>query len=183
MSTTVERYESARRYVERAVAAVEHEALTSSVVPVLDGFEWYGSRLRTETARNDRSRLEARWLRATTDKERVGIARDMELLADRVAESLPGAPQDWKRTNLGKNEAASATAKPSLSDELKAEAGSTWSTIESQVARPATSILGWLAAGALAVGGWKLWQFVRSDEGGERRRLNRALERIVARRR
>lgn len=179
MPTIVERYERAHRYVERAIAAVEREALTSSVVPVLNGFEWYASRLRTETARNDLSRIDARWLRATTEKDRSAVAREAELLADRVAETLPGAPQDWKRTNLTKDENTTGTAKPSLGDELSTEARQTWSSVETELVRPASSVLGWLAAGALAVGGWKLWQFLRTDEREERRKLSRALERAA----
>lgn len=179
MPTLVERYDLAHRYIERAVSTVEREALTSSVVPLLNGFEWYASRLRTETARNDLARIDARWLRATTDRERSEIAREAELLADRVAETLPGAPRDWKRTNLASGEAEKTTQKPTLADELKYEAREAWSGFEAEIVRPASSLLGWLAAGALAVGGWKLWQFTRDDDRKERRQLNRALERAA----
>lgn len=180
MSTIVERYELARSYVERAIAVVERAALASSVVPLLDGFEWYASRLRTETARNDYSRIDARWLRSTTDGERSGIAKQMELLADRVAESLPGAPQDWQRTNLAAGEKPANAKTASLGEELRAQAAESWAAVETNVVRPAASIVGWLLTGLAAVGGWRLWRQLRGEDADERRRLNRALARAAA---
>ena len=180
MATNVERYERAHAYVMRAIVAVERAALTSSVVPVLNGFEWYASRLRTETARNDLARLDVRWLRAIKELQRNVLAREMELLADRVAESLPGAPQDWQRTNLAVGEKPETAKAASLGEELRAQAAESWASVETSVVRPAASIIGWLLTGLAAVGGWRLWRQLRGDDADERRRLSRALARAVA---
>jgi hypothetical protein len=81
---------------------------------------------QTETAKNDLRKIEDRWLRATTDKERATIARDAELLADRVQENLAGAPQDRKRTNLFKDEKQTFTPGTSYHQEVKREGAEDW---------------------------------------------------------
>jgi len=96
------RYEAARAYVERAFDTVSSAAGLSVI-------DRYAARLKIEPFRNDRTRIDARWLRATTENERAATAREMELLADRVKELLPGAPSDWTRTNLTAGEADRTT--------------------------------------------------------------------------
>src|SRR5437660_491586 len=109
MPTVEGRYAAATRYVRRAIATVENQPFTYVVDPITGLVEWYAGRTKTEPARNDLSRIEARWLRATTDIERARVARDAERLADRVQEALPGAPQDRDRTNLFKGERPTST--------------------------------------------------------------------------
>jgi hypothetical protein len=76
--------------------------------------------------RREQARIEARWWRAAGEAERAQVARDAELLADRVEESLPGAPQDRGRTNLAADEVAHGTPAVTLGDELGREAAETW---------------------------------------------------------
>src|SRR5690242_17579220 len=105
MATAEERYRAATRYVERAMGEVERGSLWSYLHPLTAGIETVAGVYKTETAHHDLDRIEARWLRAASDGERAQIAREAELLADRVQENLPGAPQDRQRTNLVLGEA------------------------------------------------------------------------------
>lgn len=107
MATIEQRYLAAVAYVRRAIERVERQNL--SVIPALSAIEWYAGRTKTESSRNELERIEARWLRAANDIDRARIAREAELLADRVQENLPGAPQDRTRTNLTKGEVATST--------------------------------------------------------------------------
>src|SRR5579862_1593579 len=116
MATTTERYETAVAYVQRAITLVQGAAVAPDGATAL--IEWYAGRKKTETPRAELDRIEARWLRATTDVERTRVARDAELLADRVQEDLPGAPQDRQRTNLFKGEKQKATAATSYAHEV-----------------------------------------------------------------
>src|SRR5262249_61533156 len=100
MPTAEQRYKAANDYIERAIVAVESGSVWSYLHPLGGLAETLAGPYKTETARNELERIEARWLRATTDAERARIARDAELLADRAQENLPGAPQDRPRTNL-----------------------------------------------------------------------------------
>ena len=98
------------------------------------------------------AQLKARWLRSTTGAERERVARDAELLADRVQENLPGAPQDRKRTNLYKGEAQKSTAATTYASEVahRAVAAWDWFKREAKQASTPTGLLLW--GGALAVG-------------------------------
>src|SRR5690348_3881120 len=100
MPTVEDRYATTTAYVRRAIAVVMDQGVGYSMDPITGLVEWYAGQTKTETARNELARIQARWLRATTDEERGAIAREAELLADRVEENLPGAPQDRQRTNL-----------------------------------------------------------------------------------
>src|SRR5437899_98659 len=113
MPTVDDRYRAATGYVRRAVETVEKRGVGFAEDPITGMIEWYSGRTKTETPRNELARVEARWLRATNDKDRVTVARDAELLADRVQESLPGAPQDRVRTNLFKGEVQTSTLETS----------------------------------------------------------------------
>jgi len=126
MSTATERYEAATKYIGRAIATVERPPLSGALFPPLAAIEAYAGSAKTQTARNDLARIEARWLRATTEEDRARIARDAELLADRVQESLPGAPQDRARTNLYKGEVPTATPTTSYAQEVGHQAEEVW---------------------------------------------------------
>jgi len=146
MATAQERYEAAVRYVDRAIAAVERGPIVFDPLSMLA--EGYAGRLKTEPFRDDRHRIEARWLRATTDGERSAVARDAELLADRVEQNLPGAPQDRARTDLAPGETSTSTPATSFADELETEAHSVWTKVRDG-AHAATD-------GAKKVGTWLL---------------------------
>src|SRR5579862_3628522 len=119
MPTVEQRFKDASAYVHRAIAVVENGPPTFD--PLTGAIEWYAGRKKTESARTEVDRIEARWLRATTDVDRARIARDAELLADRVQESLPGAPQDRKRTNLFKGEKETSTPASSYAQETRGQ--------------------------------------------------------------
>jgi hypothetical protein len=123
MATTEERYKAATEYVRRAVLRVETGAFrtpASLLWPVF-ATEVYAGRLKTEEVKNELKRIEERWLRAGSDVERARVARDAELLADRTEENLPGAPNDWKRTNLTKGEVARSAPVTSYAQEAVAQ--------------------------------------------------------------
>lgn len=114
MATAQERFDAAAAYVQRAAKAVDGWTLSIA--------DAYANRLKVEPVENELSRIRARWLRATSDAERLAIARDAELLADRTEENLPGAPQTWKRTNLARGEVQRATPATSYLKEAGNEA-------------------------------------------------------------
>src|SRR5579862_5476292 len=102
MATIEQRYEHAVAYIHRAVDVVQDGS--PSFDPLTRAIDWYAGTKKTETTRHDLEKLEQQWMFARNDLDRARIAREAELLADRVKENLPGAPQDWKRTNLVKDE-------------------------------------------------------------------------------
>ena len=132
MATVEQRYNAATDYVRRAIQQGERAALHTwaSIVPAIFATEVYAGQLKTEPVKNDLKKIEERWLRASNDIERAGVARDAELLADRTEENLPGAPTDWKRTNLTKTEAPRITPATTYTDEVEHEATEDWSWVK-----------------------------------------------------
>ena len=176
MPTVEERYATATAYVRRAIAAVEDHGIRYAVDPVTGLVEWYAGSVKTDLPRAELERIAARWLRATRDDDRSQIARDAELLADRVEESLPGAPQDRPRTNLYPGEAARGTPSSSYYGEAADQAGETWGWVKdraSSAAAGASGIGNLLLVGGGVVVGWKLFDYLRERD---RRRLNASLE-------
>lgn len=172
-----ERYKAAIAYVHRAVATVERRAFASSLV------DWYAARNLTEPVRDEAEHVEARWLRATNELDRARVARDTELLADRTQESLPGAPQDRRRTNLWDGEIPAFTPPITYGDEVARQAHDAWDWTKNairQTANDAASLGTWLliAGGVLLTA--KLWRKTRQEGGNGRRVLNRRLERLAA---
>ena len=90
------RYRAAVAYVQRAIATITPSWLNLIERPAADE--------KTAPYRHELSHVQARWSVARTEQEHAAIAREAELLADRTEETMPGAPQDWKRTNLWKGE-------------------------------------------------------------------------------
>jgi hypothetical protein len=156
-----DRYKRAVAYVRRAVDTVEGRAIDSSLV------DWFAARNQTETARNEVARIEVRWLRATNDVDRARVARDAELLADRVQESLPGAPQDRERTNLWHGEVATSTPTTTYADALADQATDVARAIPSLTSSAKDSVAGvgrWLLiAGGLFVA-WKAIDYLHERE-------------------
>jgi hypothetical protein len=113
MATIEQRYTAAVDYVRRALKVLEPSWWNV--------FEHQAYDEKTKTVRSDLERIDGRWLRATSDKEREAIARDAELLADRTKENLPGATSDWKRTNLYAGEVEHQTPATSFWGELSGE--------------------------------------------------------------
>ena len=110
MATAEQRYTAAAEYVRRALAVIEPSWWNV--------FEHQAYEQKTAPVRSDQQKIEGRWLRATSDQEREAIARDAELLADRTKENLPGAPSDWRRTNLYRGEVEKQTSATSFWGEL-----------------------------------------------------------------
>lgn len=174
MPTAKERYEAATKYVERAIAKVEMPPITAGVIPLLGGIEAYAGHLKTEAARNDLAHIEARWLRATSDDERTRIARDAELLADRVQESLPGAPQDRARTNLYKGEIQTSAPATSYGQEVGRQAEEMWHWAKHAaggIADEAREIGKWLLFGGGLVLAIKVVGLVRENQRRNERRV------------
>ena len=117
MATIQERYDGAAAYVRRAV---------DSAKPAQWNPLRYVGDAPTVAIGNSLQRLEMQWMRATNDLERARVARDTELLADRVEESLPGAPQDRARTNLFPGEVQRATPSGRFVRELADEFRTDW---------------------------------------------------------
>jgi hypothetical protein len=190
MATVEQRYTAATAYVHRAIAAAEQVSVGYALDPVTGLIEWYAGKTKTEQPRQDLARIEARWLRATTDEGRATVAREAELLADRVEESLPGAPQDRARTNLYSGEVPKGTPATSYDQEVGAQAHAVWSWLKdtaSAGAHQASSIGKWLLVGGGVVLGWKVFDYLRERErnrlrsaptGGERA-LNASLEQVA----
>jgi hypothetical protein len=192
MPTVEERYRAATAYVRRAIAAVEDRGIVYAIDPVTGFVEWYAGTVKTGQPRADLARIEARWLRATRDDERAQIARDAELLADRVEENVPGAPQDRLRSNLFPGETATATPPTTYYGEAATQAGEVWGWVKdkaSGAAEGASSIAKSLLIGGGVVLSWKLFDYlrerersrVRSASGRTRRALNASLERAASR--
>jgi hypothetical protein len=190
MATVEQQYAAATAYVRRAIATVEARGVAYTIDPITGIVEWYAGRTKTEQPRNELSRIEARWLRATTDEERTKIAREAELLADRVEENLPGAPQDRARTNLYKGETPTSTPATSYAQEVDRQTGDVWGWLKNKAtgaADEATSIGKWLLIGGGVVHGWKVFDFLRESErnrvrsgaGSTERALTASLERVA----
>src|SRR5579863_673542 len=126
MATVEDRYRPATDYVRRAISVVEAAGVAYTTNPVTGAIEWYAGRTKTAEPRAELDQIDARWLRATSDAQRAGIAREAELLADRVEENLPAAPQDRTRTNLYAGEVAQGTPATSYAQALDAEASDDW---------------------------------------------------------
>src|SRR5262249_31297161 len=154
-------------YVRRAIDVVEKRGVAYTVDPITGLIEWYAGKTKTQQPRNELTRIEARWLRATSDGERSGIAREAELLADRVEESLPGAPQDRPRTNLYKGEVPKGTPATTYQQEVDRQRGEVWDWLKDTATRGAdgaSSIGKWLLLGGGVVLGWKALDYLRERE-------------------
>jgi len=114
-SNAERRYEAAKAYVDRAVATVFALGMYSPM-------DSLAAREKTAPVVSDAKKLDAKWLRATTETEREALAKEAENLADRTKENLPSAPSDWKRTNLYKGEVEKQTAATSFAGALAEEA-------------------------------------------------------------
>jgi hypothetical protein len=190
MPTVEERFRAATAYVRKAIAAVEDRGVVYALDPVTGFVEWYAGKVKTGQPRADLARIEARWLRATRDDERSQIARDAELLADRVEENIPGAPQEWLRTNLYSGETPTATPPTTYYGEAADQAGEVWGWVKdkaSGAAEGVSAVAKSLLIGGGVVLGWKLFGYLRERErgrerqaaNGERRRLNAGLARVA----
>ena len=182
MSTVEERYRAATFYVRRAVASVEDRGVAYAVAPITGIVEWYAGKTKTEQPRGELGRIEARWLRATTDKERANIARQAELLADRVQESLPGAPQDRTRTNLYKGETPTATLATTYYAEAGNQAGEVWGWVKdkaSTITDGASSLGKWLLLGGGVVLAWKGVDYFRERERNRPRSAAESMARTL----
>ena len=192
MATIAERYNAATDYVRRAVRHVETGAFRTPMSLWFPGLaaELAGGQVKTEPVKNELSRLETRWSRAISDIDRARVARDAELLADRVQESLPGAPQDRERTNLYAGEQQSSTAETSYGDAFTEQAGDTWDWVKetaSELSGAAQGIGQWLLVGGGILLGIKTIDYLREREekrnervaSAERRRLNAQLVNIA----
>jgi hypothetical protein len=172
MTTIEKRYEAAIGYAHRAIGLVE--------VPSMNVIEWYAGRVKTEPYRNELSRIEAQWLRATSEEQRTRVARDAELLADRIQETLPGAPQDRQRTNLTGGEKPTSTPATSYGQEIERQAGEVWTSIGA-VADRAVSLGGAILIGGGLLLAWKALDHFKRRQAGEGAALNRGLTRIANR--
>jgi hypothetical protein len=193
MATVEQRYETASEYVKRAIRTVELGALHSwgSILPAVFATETYAGQVKTESAKRDLAQVEARWLRAASDIDRARVARDAELLADRVAENLPGAPTDWSRTNLYPGEGARTTSASTYASEAQVQVEGAWSWIKREAgeAIDETKTIGrWLLVGGGVLLGIKLVEYLDERErrrdrsratSDPRRALNAALERAA----
>jgi hypothetical protein len=192
MPTVEERYQAATAYVRRAIAAVEDRGVAYVIDPVTGFVEWYAGKIKTDVPRAELARIEARWLRAIRDDERGQIARDAELLADRVEENLPGAPQNRERTNLYAGERPTGTAPTSYYGEVADQTREMWDSLKDAANRAADAASGlekMLLLGGGVVLGWKVLDYMRerqreqlrSADDRTRRALNASLERAASR--
>jgi hypothetical protein len=132
-------------------------------------------------------------MRAASDVDRARIARDAELLADRVEENLPGAPTDWTRTNLYPGEGVHSTNGTSYSGEASAQADEVWTWFKrtaSDALDETKSIGKWLLIGVGVLLSVKGIEYLNGREGhrerstaprNPRRALNASLERAASR--
>jgi hypothetical protein len=197
MATIEERYKAATDYVRRAIAVVEARGVAYTTDPVTGTIEWYAGQMKTAQPRHELNQIDARWLRATGDAQRAAIAREAELLADRVEENLPGAPQDRQRTNLYKGEVARGKPATSYGEEVKTQAKEQlhplvgrweWLKDKADEATHAASSIGqWILVGGAVVLGWRAFDYLAERERArqlragstERRRLNTNLVRAA----
>ncbi len=172
MATIHERYDAAAAYVQRAV---------DSTKPAQWNPLRYVGDEPTVAIGKGLQRLELEWMRATNDLERARVARDTELLADRVEESLPGAPQNRARTNLFPGEVQRAEPAAGFLRELAGEFSQDWhwltnrSSIAAEKANDALKLL--LVGGGLWLAVKALDAVAPSRDGlRSRAELNRQLE-------
>lgn len=173
MATAAERYNRATGYAHRAIDTVSRSMWSVGVV------DYFANQEKTKTARQDLERIEARWWRAATDREREGIARDAELLADRIKENLPGAPLDWQRSNLAAQEIEKTQPATTFSTDLSERATELWAN--ASVAAERTS-QGVTQLGALLLLGGGLYlgsQIVLLLRSKEATRVLNAVERAA----
>jgi hypothetical protein len=141
-----QRYKDAIDYVRRALKAIAPSSFAFWEQPAYDA--------KTAPARSELDKLAGRWASASTDDERSMIARDAELLADRVEENLPGAPQDRARTNLYKGEVVHSTPATSYAGELAGSIGLTGNDGKgSGTDWKRVALLGLAGVGAVAIAG------------------------------
>jgi len=186
MPTVEQRYQAATAYVHRAINVVQDRGFRYVIDPVTGLVEWYAGRTKTDVPRTELARIEARWLRATRGDERSQVARDAELLADRVEENLPGAPQNRERTNLYSGEAPTAAPPTSFYGEIADRSAELWSGLRDAAERAAAAAS--LVEKTLLVGGglWAAWKAVeylrsraRTTDEGSPHALNESLERVA----
>ncbi len=164
MSTDAERrYALAKEYVNHAVATVLALGLYSPVDQI-------AARDKTAPVISDANKIEKKWLRATSDKERDAIAREAENLADRTKENLPGAPSNWKRTNVYRGEVEKQTPATNYAGEVVDEATLRAKQVGGGVGALFSGLGGAaklaLAGGAIFLG----WKLVSAFTPAERRR-------------
>jgi hypothetical protein len=185
MPTVEERYAAATAYVRRAVDHVEKTPFTYLVDPVTGAIEWYASKLKTQPARNELAHIESRWLRVTNEVDRARVARDAEYLADHVQETLPGAPQDRKRTNLYAGEVPTGTLATSYYEEVDRQSADVWHAVKgiaSGAAHDVSTLGKALLIGGGVLLGLKAISYMRERQqrsraaSGMRRSLSRNLE-------
>ena len=140
MATVEQRYQAATDYVKRAIRVVELGALHTwgSILPAVFVTETYAGQVKTESVKGDLAQIEARWMRAASDVDRTRVARDAELLADRVEENLPGAPADWQRTNLYQGEAGARDRRNQLRRRGERAGRRLWSWFKKEAASVAS---------------------------------------------
>jgi hypothetical protein len=188
MATVEKRYEAATAYVHRAIAVVERGPSTP-FDPLSEAADFYAGRIKTASVRTELQHIEERWEFATNDIDRARVARDAELLADRVQESLPGAPQDRKRTNLYPGETPKGTPSTRFEDIANEQFDATWNWLKrgSLAVRDEAAGAGkWLIIGGTILLGMQLIDFLRAhsqrNEQEERRVLDSEVERVANRR-
>lgn len=120
------------------------------------------------------------------------IARDAELLADRVEENLPGALQDRVRTNLLPGEAPTFTPPTTYYGEVAAQSRESWAWLKDKANVAADGAISagklHLVGGGVALG-WKHIDYLRDRErarlrsasGRTRHALNASLARAASR--
>jgi hypothetical protein len=173
MPNIEQRYEAATGYARRALALVEDSPAFYNLI------DRYAASVKTEPYRNDLARVEQRWLRASTDFDRARIARDAELVADRIQETLPGAPQDRQRTNLARGETPTSTPATSYAQEFWRQADELWTSAGSKAGSAGKwlFVVAGLVLGARLVG---VWPAKRNERIGDA--LNRGLARLATER-
>lgn len=189
MTTDEQRYLEAASYIRRALQAVEQRGVTYAMDPVTGVIEWYAGKTKTSEPRAELAHVEERWRVAVTPAQRAGVAREAELLADRVEESVPGAPQDRQRTNLTKGERPTSTPANTYGNEvgrqvdyLKQQAVSLWHRLADQVSAAtdgASAGPRWLLVGGGLALAWKGLDYLRERESSTQ--LERALNASLVR--
>jgi hypothetical protein len=155
--------------VRRAIKLVEGGP--PAFDPATKVIEWYAGSKKTAPVQSELDQIERRWMFARNDVERARVARDAELLADRTKESLPGAPQDWKRTNLFKDEKETHAHPTSYAQEVEHQAGEVWGWLKDTASGAASEVKGlgtWLLVGGGVLLAWKGVDLLR-----DRQRRNR----------
>jgi hypothetical protein len=172
--------------VRRAIDAVKPSAVYW-LNPVTGIASWYAGHEKTQVPEADLEKIQDRWLRAKSDPERAKVARDAELLADRIEESLPGAPQDRTRTNLYEDEVQQHADATSYVGEVEGEGSAAWDWLKKkkdEATKKGSEIGTWLLVGGGALLAWKTLGYltaraqsrVRMAAGDTERALNVSLE-------